>query len=82
VDLHVLLGEDLDDTCKVAVNDTGCKSWNYSHKLELFTGGKRACFPDLDCSGTWSVSFENDKRSFTYGPLEKNVYEPLYEEVG
>jgi len=77
VALHVLLGEDSDDTCKVTVNDTGCKSWNCSHKLELFMGGRRACFPDVDGSGTWSVSSENGKWSFTCGPLEKNVYEEV-----
>ncbi|CAJ1977013.1 unnamed protein product [Sphenostylis stenocarpa] len=81
VALHVLLGEDSDDTCNVVINDSGCKTWNYSRKLDLFMGGRRACFPHLD-GGTWSVSSENGKWSFSCGPLEKNVDEPLYEEVG
>lgn len=81
VALHVLLGEDSDDSCKVVINDSGCKAWNCNHKLDLLMGGRRACFPDLD-SGTWSVTAENGEWSFTSGPLEKTVYEPLYEESG
>ncbi|WVZ12052.1 hypothetical protein V8G54_016582 [Vigna mungo] len=64
VALQVLLGEHSDDTCK---------TWNYNHELELFIGGPRACFADVDGGGTWS---------FTSRPLENNVYEPLHEEVG
>ncbi|WVY96373.1 hypothetical protein V8G54_028524 [Vigna mungo] len=83
VALQVLLGEDSDDTCKVAaINESGCKTWNYNHELEVFMGGPRACFADVDGGGTWSVSSENGKWSFTCRPLEKNVYEPLHEEVG
>ncbi|BAT94251.1 hypothetical protein LR48_Vigan02g208000 [Vigna angularis] len=82
VALQVLLGEDSDDTCKVAINESGCKTLNYNHELELFMGGPRACFADVDGDGTWSVSSENGKWSFTCRPLEKNVYEPLHEEVG
>lgn len=80
VALNVLLGEDSDDSCKVVVNDSGCQAWNYNHKVDLFMGGRRACFPDLD-GGTWSVTAENGKWSFTSGPLETNVYEPQYEEA-
>uniref|UniRef100_A0A0R0EBZ4 Uncharacterized protein n=2 Tax=Glycine max TaxID=3847 RepID=A0A0R0EBZ4_SOYBN len=80
VALHVLLGEDSDDSCNVVLNDSGCKTWNYNHKLGLFMGERTACFPHLD-GGTWSVSAESGKWSFTSGPLEKNVYEPLYEEA-
>ncbi|KAG5004961.1 hypothetical protein JHK82_028986 [Glycine max] len=81
VALHVLLGEDSDDSCNVVINDCECKTWNYNHKLGLFMDERRACFPHLD-GGTWSVSAESGKWSFTSGPLEKNVYEPLYEEAG
>lgn len=81
VALHVLLGEDSDDSCKVVINDDGCKAWNYDHNLDLFMGGNRACFPHLDGGGTWSVSAENGEWSFSSGPFEKNVHEPLYEEA-
>ncbi|KAK7279912.1 hypothetical protein RJT34_24973 [Clitoria ternatea] len=81
VALHVLLGEDSNDSCEVVINDNGCKAWNYNHKLDLFMGGKRACFPHLD-GGTWSVTTENGKWSFSSVPLKKNVYEPLYEDAG
>ncbi|XP_014511869.1 uncharacterized protein LOC106770583 [Vigna radiata var. radiata] len=70
VALQVLLGEDSDDTCKVAINESGWKTQNYNHELKLFMGGPRACFVDVDGGGTWS---------FTYRPLEKNMYEPLHE---
>ncbi|XP_014511148.1 uncharacterized protein LOC106769876 [Vigna radiata var. radiata] len=82
VALQVLLGEDSDDTCKIAINESGCKTWNYNHEFEVFMGGPRACFADVEGGGTWSVSSENGKWSFTCRPLEKNVYEPLHEEVG
>ncbi|WVZ22699.1 hypothetical protein V8G54_001243 [Vigna mungo] len=73
VTLQILLREDSNDTCKVAINESGCKTWNYNHELELFMGRLRACFADVDGGGIWS---------FTWSPLEKNVYEPLHEEVG
>ncbi|XP_019451221.1 PREDICTED: uncharacterized protein LOC109353414 isoform X2 [Lupinus angustifolius] len=71
VALHVLLGEDSDDSCKVVIDDNGRKTWNCNHNLDLFMAEKRACFPHLD--GEWS---------FSSGSFEKNVYEPLYEEAG
>ncbi|KAL2324565.1 hypothetical protein Fmac_023623 [Flemingia macrophylla] len=80
VALHVLLGEDSDDGCKVVINDSECKTWNYNHQFDFFMGGRRACFPHLD-GGTWSVSAENGKWSFASGPLGNNVYEPLNEKA-
>ncbi|XP_057424416.1 uncharacterized protein LOC130718002 [Lotus japonicus] len=83
VALHVLLGEDSDESCNVVINEGGCNSWNYNHGLDFFMGGKRACFPHLD-GGTWSVTAENGNWSFSSGPFEfeKNVHEPLYEDAG
>ncbi|OIW06606.1 hypothetical protein TanjilG_04000 [Lupinus angustifolius] len=81
VALHVLLGEDSDDSCKVVIDDNGRKTWNCNHNLDLFMAEKRACFPHLD-GGTWSVTTENGEWSFSSGSFEKNVYEPLYEEAG
>ncbi|OIV91448.1 hypothetical protein TanjilG_02066 [Lupinus angustifolius] len=81
VALHVLLGEDSDDSCKVVIDDNGHKTWNCNHNLDLFMAGKRACFPHLD-GGTWSVTAENGEWSFSSGSFDKNVYEPLYEEAG
>lgn len=77
VALHVLLGEDADDSYKV-----DCKTWDdYNRNLEFFMGGKRARFPNLD-GGTWSVTAENGKWSISSEPFENNVHEPIYEEAG
>ncbi|WJX14477.1 hypothetical protein P8452_04734 [Trifolium repens] len=77
VALHVLLGEDAEDSYKV-----DCKTWDdYNRNLEFFMGGKRACFPNLD-GGTWSVTAENGKWSISSEPFENNVHEPIYEEAG
>ncbi|CAL0320477.1 unnamed protein product [Lupinus luteus] len=81
VALHVLLGEDSEDSCKVVIDDNGRKTWNCNHNLDHFVAGKRACFPHLD-GGTWSVTSENGKWSFSSGSFEKNLYDPLYEEAG
>ncbi|KAF7813122.1 uncharacterized protein G2W53_034098 [Senna tora] len=60
VALHVLLGEDSDDSCK-AINQGGCKPWNCNSNLDLFLGGKKgSCFPHLD-STTWWGGTENGK---------------------
>ncbi|XP_058754395.1 uncharacterized protein LOC131627571 [Vicia villosa] len=76
VALHVLLGEDSDDSYKVE-----CKTWDdYNRNLDFFMGGKRACFPNLD-GGTWSVTAENGKWSISSGPFENhNVHAPAYGE--
>ncbi|OIW12529.1 hypothetical protein TanjilG_04693 [Lupinus angustifolius] len=81
VALHVLLGEDSDDSCKVVIDDNGHKTWNCNHNLDVFMAGKRGSFPHLD-GGTWSVTAENGEWSFSSGSFEKNMYEPLYEEAG
>ncbi|XP_028773145.1 uncharacterized protein LOC114730267 [Neltuma alba] len=98
VALHVLLGEDSDDSCKV-VNEGRCKPWNCNSSLNLFLGGKRACFPHLD-GGAWSVErmgmvsggcsygcewggVENGDWYLSLGPFEKNVHnELMHEEAG
>ncbi|KAK4283045.1 hypothetical protein QN277_000046 [Acacia crassicarpa] len=96
VALHVLLGEDSDDSCGSCSvrDDGGCKPWNCNGNLGFFLSRKRACFPHLD-SGVWSVESlgwvsdayswdgaENAKWSFTFGPFEKNVYETINEKAG
>ncbi|XP_054787961.1 uncharacterized protein LOC129293869 [Prosopis cineraria] len=93
VALHVLLGEDSDDSCKIR-DEGGCKSWNCNSNLGFFLGRKRACFPQLD-GGVWSVErmgwvsdacswggAENAKWSFSFEPFEKNVHEPMNVKAG
>ncbi|KAK7315116.1 hypothetical protein VNO77_33648 [Canavalia gladiata] len=94
VALHVLLGEDSDESCKVVINNSGCKTWNCNRNLGILMGGESTCFPNLD-GGRWSFervgwvsdayrygcwgAAENGEWSFSSEPFEKNVHEPLYE---
>ncbi|KAK7283613.1 hypothetical protein RIF29_13252 [Crotalaria pallida] len=98
VALHVLLGEDSDDSCKVVINDSECKTWNCNRNFDILMGGKRACFPHLG-GGTWCVermgwvsdayrygynwdTAGNGEWSFSPEPFEKNANGPLYEDAG
>uniref|UniRef100_A0A0R0FSE5 Uncharacterized protein n=3 Tax=Glycine subgen. Soja TaxID=1462606 RepID=A0A0R0FSE5_SOYBN len=98
VALHVLLGEDSDESCKVVIDDGGCKTWNCNRTLGISLGGESACFPHLD-GGRWSFervgwvsdayrygckwgAAENGEWSFSSEPFEKNVHGPLYEGAG
>ncbi|OIW08048.1 hypothetical protein TanjilG_20149 [Lupinus angustifolius] len=98
VALHVLLGEDSDDKCKVVINDTTCKTWNCHHNFDIFVGGERACFPHRGV-GRWCVermgrvadayrygynwdAAENGEWSCSSECFEKNVNDPLYEDAG
>ncbi|PNX82219.1 hypothetical protein L195_g038248 [Trifolium pratense] len=78
VALHVLLGEDEDDS----YNKVDRKTWDdYNHNREFFMGGKRACLPNLyGC--TWSVTAENGKWFMSFRPFENNIHEPIYKEAG
>lgn len=41
--MHVLLGEDSDDSCKIVLrNDEGFNPWNRANNIGLFTGGRKA----------------------------------------
>jgi hypothetical protein len=49
VALHVLLGEDSDDSCKIVLNkDEGFNPWDCPHNIDLFVSGSRAGFPYSD----------------------------------
>lgn len=91
VALHVLLGEDSDDSCKVVINNDGCKTWNCNRNLGIFVGGESGCLPHLD-GGRWSFervgwvsdayrygckwdAAENGEWSFSSEPFQKNVHE-------
>ncbi|CAL0303367.1 unnamed protein product [Lupinus luteus] len=97
VALHVLLGEDSDDSCKVVINDTTCKTWNCHRNFDIFMGGERACFPHRG-SGRWCVermgwvsdtyryryswdAAENGQWSCSSERFDKNMNEPLYEDA-
>lgn len=51
VALHVLLGEDSDDSCKIVLNkEEGFNPWDCAGNINLFMGEQRACLPKQDCS--------------------------------
>ncbi|CAF2378887.1 chromatin assembly factor 1 subunit A-B [Brassica napus] len=69
--LHVLLGEDSDDSCRTMLNqETGFKPWDCIAKLDLSTSGRNGFFPHQavhrsrvrDCN--WSLSYEPSARGW------------------
>lgn len=76
VALHVLLGEDCDDSYQNMVNqETGFRPWDYTAKFNPFTGGRNRFFPHLRCSSyavhgnrpiesNWPVSYEPFSRGW------------------
>ncbi|KAG5012857.1 hypothetical protein JHK82_024998 [Glycine max] len=92
VALHVLLGEDSDESCKVVID-------NGNQNIGISVSGESACFPHLEGGGGWSFervgwvsdayrygcergAAENGEWSFSTEPFEKNMHEPLYEGAG
>ncbi|OAY48351.1 uncharacterized protein LOC110618186 [Manihot esculenta] len=50
VALHVLLGEDSDDPCKIVLNEEdGFNTWHCAGSINLLMGEQRACLPHQDC---------------------------------
>ncbi|KAL7003475.1 hypothetical protein U1Q18_004630 [Sarracenia purpurea var. burkii] len=75
VALHVLLGEDSDDSCKIMLKqDEGFGPWDCRSNIDCFMGGKRVIFPHQDLSGNsiegicWVSKWENNDRSVSSGP--------------
>uniref|UniRef100_A0A5B7A2I5 Uncharacterized protein n=1 Tax=Davidia involucrata TaxID=16924 RepID=A0A5B7A2I5_DAVIN len=51
VALHVLLGEDSEDSCKIMLKkDEGFNPWDCASNIDLFMGGRRAVLPHQDIS--------------------------------
>ncbi|KAJ9139849.1 hypothetical protein P3X46_030546 [Hevea brasiliensis] len=49
VALHVLLGEDSDDPCKIVLNkEEGFNPWDCASSINLLMGEQRACIPHQD----------------------------------
>ncbi|KAI4347583.1 hypothetical protein L6164_008384 [Bauhinia variegata] len=85
VALHVLLGEDMEESCKAVIDEGTCKSWKCNGDLD-----RRACCPLLS-SSLWSIEgmgfisdgysycckwggSENGEWPFSSVPLGKNVH--------
>ncbi|XVF09933.1 hypothetical protein REPUB_Repub07fG0139900 [Reevesia pubescens] len=95
VALHVLLGEDSDDSCKIMLNkEEGFNRWDYAGNFDLFMGGGRACLPHQsheNCEG-WVTNaygagcewaeFGNGDWSFSYGAYGRDLHAPYFEDGG
>ncbi|GLU24309.1 hypothetical protein SLE2022_402530 [Rubroshorea leprosula] len=95
VALHVLLGEDSEDSCKIVLNkEEDFNGWECGHNIDLFMGGRRAYLPhqaDTNCAswisnmypaGSKWVDLGNNDWSFTYGPYGRDLHVPYFEDVG
>ncbi|XP_022736162.1 uncharacterized protein LOC111289408 [Durio zibethinus] len=91
VALHVLLGEDSDDSCKIMLNkEEGFNHWDYSGNFDLFMGGGRACLPhmaQINCEGwvtkAYRAGYEwaelgNSDWSFSYGAYGRDLHAPCF----
>ncbi|CAA0409358.1 unnamed protein product [Arabidopsis thaliana] len=74
VALHVLLGEDCDDSYRNTLNqETGFKPWDYTTKINLFSGGINRFFPHQRCS-SYAVHDNNRTRDSNWSSVS---YEPF-----
>ncbi|XP_021290278.1 uncharacterized protein LOC110421041 isoform X2 [Herrania umbratica] len=95
VALHVLLGEDSDDSCKIMLNkEEGFNRWDYAGNFDLFMGRGSACLPHeahTNCEGWVSKSYRagcewaelgNNDWSFSYGAYGRDLHAPYLEDGG
>ncbi|XVF53545.1 hypothetical protein PTKIN_Ptkin05aG0107500 [Pterospermum kingtungense] len=93
VALHVLLGEDSDDSCKIMLNkEEGFDHWEYASNFDLFMGGGRACLPyqsHANCEGWVSNAYRagykwaelgNSEWSLTYGAYGWGLHASYFED--
>ncbi|WCJ36709.1 hypothetical protein M5689_017891 [Euphorbia peplus] len=95
VALHVLLGEDSDESCKFVLNEEeGFNPWDYAGSIDLFVGEQRAHLPHQaiskherigwipnTCGSEWN-NMENNNWSFSYGSFERDVHGPYFGDGG
>lgn len=96
VALHVLLGEDSDDSCKIMINkEEGFNRWDYAGNFDhLFMGGGRACLPHqvhTNCEGWVSNAYRtgcewaemgNNDWSLSCGAYGSDLHAPYFEDEG
>ncbi|KAJ8773198.1 hypothetical protein K2173_028375 [Erythroxylum novogranatense] len=90
VALHVLLGEDSDDSCKFALKkEEGYNSWNCDDNINLLMAEDKACLPHQGCTrrslerigygtGFNSDNIQNDDWSLTYGSIRADLHSPYF----
>ncbi|KAE8726991.1 Septum site-determining protein [Hibiscus syriacus] len=95
VALHVLLGEDSDDSCKVMLRkEEGFNCWDYASNIGLFMGGGEPCHPhrvhtncegwvtDAYRAGNGWAEFGNSVWSFSYGDHGRDLAAPYFQDGG
>ncbi|XP_022764458.1 uncharacterized protein LOC111309717 [Durio zibethinus] len=93
VALHVLLGEDKDDSCKIMLNkEEGLNHWDYTDNFDLFMGGGKACLPHQAhpnyegwVSNTYKAGCEwaelgNSDWSLSYGAYGRDLHASYFED--
>ncbi|KAJ8752788.1 hypothetical protein K2173_008523 [Erythroxylum novogranatense] len=90
VALHVLLGEDSDDSCNFALNKEVFTSWNCNNEIELVMAEEKACLPYWGCtrSSLERIGYGADRKwddiqngdwSFSYGSFRKDLHSPYFD---
>ncbi|KAF5731167.1 Transport protein SEC31 [Tripterygium wilfordii] len=86
VALHVLLGEDSDDPCKIMLNrEGGFNPWHCAENFDLFMGGRRAYLPHqehVNEHGYKLRDHESGDWSLSYVPIERNRLSPNFDDEG
>lgn len=85
VALHVLVGEDSDDSCKIMLNkDEGFSPWDYARNVDFFMGARNAVLHQHDLS---EHSFEGTRwvpniygSGYEWGTSERSVSSGAYGE--
>ncbi|KAF5732383.1 hypothetical protein HS088_TW18G01077 [Tripterygium wilfordii] len=89
VALHVLLGEDSDDPCKIMLNrEEGFNPWHCVENFDLCMGGRRAYLPHqyhvncpgngLDEHGYKLGDHESGDWPLSYAPVERSLCAPYF----
>uniref|UniRef100_A0A2P2KL58 Uncharacterized protein n=1 Tax=Rhizophora mucronata TaxID=61149 RepID=A0A2P2KL58_RHIMU len=94
VALHVLIGEDSDDSCKFVLNKgEGFNPWGYDDNIDIFMAKDQQCIlhqgharHSLERFGygagcRWG-DVQNSNRSFSYGSLDRDLYSPYFDDRG
>lgn len=92
VALHVLLGEDSDDSCRIMLNEgKGFNPWDYAGNVDLFMNGRGDIFPHQACGNcavqgigflSNAYGLGNSNWSLPYEPFRRDGYEPNSDEGG
>ena len=88
VALHVLLGEDSDDSCKIMLNkEEGFNHWDYAGNIDLFMGDSHQAHANCEGwvtdayrAGCKLAEFGNSDWSFSYGAYGRDLHASYFED--